>query len=67
MQHLAAYAPMPRRPVLVRAFQYWSNVDSDLGKKIEEAVRSQKGAEVPTTGQTPAAPGSEAADKPEHA
>ena len=51
-------------PVLVRAFQYWSNVDSDLGKKIEEAVRAQQGGEAPTTGQSPAA-GGEAAKKPE--
>jgi catalase len=48
-------------PVLVRAFQYWSNVDSDLGKKIEEAVRSQQNDEAPTTGQTPTTPGNEAA------
>jgi len=51
--------------VLVRAFQYWSKVDSDLGKKIEEAVRAQQGGEVPTTGQSPAAAGGEAAKKRE--
>jgi catalase len=48
-------------PVLLRAFQYWSNVDADLGKKVEEAVRSQQGADAPTTGQSPTAPGDEAA------
>ncbi len=28
--------------VLARAFQYWTNVDADLGKQVEEAVRSMK-------------------------
>ena len=27
-------------PVLLRAFEYWSKVDSELAKKVEEAVRS---------------------------
>ncbi len=48
-------------PVLLRAFQYWSNVDAELGKRVEEAVRSQQAGEAPTTGQSPTAPGSEAA------
>ena len=49
-------------PIRQRAFQYWSNVDADLGKMIEEAVRApQPDQEAPTTGQSPAAPGSEAA------
>ncbi|MBA3525276.1 MAG: catalase, partial [Geodermatophilaceae bacterium] len=48
-------------PILVRAFQYWSNVDSDLGKTIEEAVRAAQAETAPTTGQSPTAPGSEAA------
>src|SRR5664280_1694731 len=30
-------------PVLERAFQYWHNVDADLGKKVEEAVRAGQG------------------------
>jgi catalase len=29
--------------VLVRVFQYWSNVDPDLGKKVEEGVRANLG------------------------
>ncbi len=29
-----------REPVLSRVFEYWSNVDADLGKKIEEGVRA---------------------------
>jgi catalase len=48
-------------PVLLKAFEYWSNVDGDLGKHIESAVRSQQMDESPTTGQSPTAPGSEAA------
>ena len=48
-------------PVLVRAFQYWNNVDPDVGKKIEEGVRATVAAVAATTGQTPARPGSEAA------
>jgi len=48
-------------PVLAKAFQYWTNVDADLGKKIEEAVRSQQDQDAPTTGQSPTAPHSEAA------
>ncbi len=48
-------------PVLVRAFEYWTNIDSDLGKRVEEAVRSQQGGKAPTTGQSPTKPGDEAA------
>jgi catalase len=29
-------------PVLVRAFQYWRNVDPSLGERIETAVRDRK-------------------------
>jgi catalase len=29
-----------REPVLSRAFQYWKNVDSDVGRRIEEKVRT---------------------------
>jgi catalase len=29
-----------REPVLTRVFEYWSNVDSDLGKRVEEGVRA---------------------------
>jgi hypothetical protein len=28
--------------VLVRAFQYWRNVDPSLGERIETAVRDRK-------------------------
>jgi catalase len=28
-----------REPVLGRAFQYWKNVDGDVGARIEEKVR----------------------------
>src|SRR5450756_2046903 len=48
-------------PVLERAFQYWHNVDADLGKKVEEAVRAGQGGSAPTTAQTATTPGSEAA------
>ena len=29
-----------KEPVLSRVFEYWTNVDPDLGKKVEEGVRS---------------------------
>jgi len=29
-------------PVLQRAFQYWRNVDKNLGDKIEAGVRAQR-------------------------
>ena len=29
-------------PVLERAFEYWKNVDADLGAKVESAVRAEK-------------------------
>jgi len=48
-------------PVLVRAFQYWKNIDADLGKAIEEGVRSQQATTTGTTSQTVTTPGDEAA------
>jgi catalase len=30
-----------REPVLSRVFEYWRNVDAELGKKVEEGVRSK--------------------------
>ena len=30
-------------PVLQRAFEYWRNVDKDLGDKIEAGVRAGQG------------------------
>jgi catalase len=48
-------------PVLLRAFEYWSNVDAELGKKVEEVVLLGADADAPTTGQSPTAPGDEAA------
>jgi catalase len=32
-----------KEPVLSRVFDYWSNVDPDLGKKVEEGVRAKLG------------------------
>ena len=29
-----------KEPVLSRVFEYWRNVDADLGKKVEEGVRA---------------------------
>jgi catalase len=29
-----------RSPVLERAFEYWKNVDADVGRRIEDKVRS---------------------------
>ena len=35
-------------PVLERAFEYWRSVDAEIGKRIEEAVRSgDHGAPAP--------------------
>lgn len=48
-------------PILVRAFQYWKNIDADLGKAIEEGVRSQQATTTGTTSQTVTTPGDEAA------
>jgi catalase len=36
-----------KEPVLSRVFEYWRNVDPDLGKKVEEGVR---GGPQPPTG-----------------
>jgi catalase len=52
--------PLPR-DILVRAFQYWKNIDADLGKAIEEGVRSQQATTTGTTSQTVTTPGDEAA------
>jgi catalase len=32
-----------KEPVLSRVFDYWRNVDVDLGKKVEEGVRANLG------------------------
>ena len=32
-----------KEPVLSRVFEYWKNVDPDLGKKVEEGVRANLG------------------------
>ena len=34
-------------PVLERAFEYWRNVDKDLGDRIEAGVRAKAGREGP--------------------
>jgi catalase len=31
-------------PILARAFEYWRNIDKDLGDKIEQAYNENKGA-----------------------
>jgi catalase len=33
-----------KEPVLSRVFEYWKNIDPDLGKTIEEGVRGKNGA-----------------------
>jgi catalase len=48
-------------PVLSRVFAYWTNVDADLGKKVEEGVRATMEISAPTTSQSPTLPGDEAA------
>jgi catalase len=32
-----------REPVLSRVFEYWKNIDPDLGKKVEEGVGANGG------------------------
>lgn len=34
-------------PVLARAFDYWRNVDKDLGDRIEQGLRSQRPGTAP--------------------
>jgi len=34
-------------PVLLRAFEYWHNVDKDLGDKIEQGVRAKQDEKDP--------------------
>jgi catalase len=34
-------------PVLQRAFEYWRNVDKNLGDKIEVGVRAKQGEKDP--------------------
>jgi catalase len=34
-------------PVLVRAFEYWRNVDEDLGDRIEQGVRAKASEKDP--------------------
>ena len=29
-------------PVLSRVFEYWRNIDKDIGERIEKAVRAEK-------------------------
>ncbi len=38
-------------PVLQRAFQYWRNVDKNLGDKVEAGVRAKAGEKDPKAGQ----------------
>ena len=47
-------------PVLTRVFQYWTNVDPDLGKKVEEQVRAQQSDSAPSTALGATTPGDEA-------
>ncbi|MGH8999040.1 MAG: catalase [Acidimicrobiia bacterium] len=38
-------------PVLARAFEYWRNVDKDLGDRVENGVRAKQGAKDPKSAQ----------------
>ena len=38
-------------PVLVRAFEYWHNVDKNLGDKIEQGVRAKASEKDPKAEQ----------------
>jgi len=42
-----------RSPVLERAFEYWKNVDAEIGRRIEEKVRSGSAPE-PASGMSEA-------------
>ena len=46
-QHLRAPVERGVRPVLLRAFQYWRNVDKDLGDRIEITVRAKEDEKDP--------------------
>src|SRR5690606_28488736 len=42
-----------RSPVLERAFEYWRNVDAEIGRRIEEKVRAAAAPEpVPGMGES---------------
>src|SRR5262249_56370209 len=38
-------------PILQRAFEYWRNVDKDLGDRIESGVLAEAGRRDPTAGE----------------
>jgi catalase len=38
-------------PVLVRAFEYWHNVDKDLGDSIDHEVRNQRPGTAPNAAE----------------
>ena len=38
-------------PILLRAFEYWRNVDKDLGDRIEQGVRSKQDEKDPKAAQ----------------
>ncbi|MGC5020679.1 catalase [Micromonospora sp. DT47] len=48
-------------PVRSRVFDYWTNVDAELGKKVREGVLANLAETEPAAGPSPVAPGSEAA------
>ncbi|GAA2108634.1 catalase [Microlunatus panaciterrae] len=48
-------------PVLQRVFEYWRNVDPELGKRVEAGVREKTAVTEPAAGPSPVAPDSEAA------
>ena len=50
-------------PVLERAFEYWRNVDKDLGERVEAAVRAKQGERDPKAANRITRPGGRPADK----
>ncbi len=50
-----------REPVLSRVFEYWTNVDAEVGKKVEEGVRAGLEETEPAPGPSPVPAGDEAA------
>ncbi|HEV7203846.1 MAG TPA: catalase [Jatrophihabitans sp.] len=49
-----------KEDLLPRVFEYWTNIDAELGKRVEESVRSQQADSAPTTSPGPTTPGDEA-------
>ncbi|WP_338503566.1 catalase-related domain-containing protein [Sphingomonas kaistensis] len=64
MQNIAGHlADGVSEPVLVRAFEYWRNIDEETGRNVEKAVRDLIGG----TSEEPGMASAEAVREPEPA